>query len=204
MTAPDQLLRAAERAYRLLLVGYPAAFRRAWGDQLAATFRDGNRDAARRGAGALIRFWLHTVGDLGGSAAAERWTTPGGGAMMGRGGLIVGLLTAFGAAAFGWLCLHTDETGVLAMSALGLAGALGLARPRGAWLAALIGLAAPGAQILAHLCGWRVPTPNGPVPNPRDWSDVAGPCLALLFSTAGAVAGALGGRALSRLRPGQR
>jgi len=118
--------------------------------------------------------------------------------------VLVGLLTALGAAAFGWLCLHTDETGVLAMSALLLAGALGLARPRGAWRAALIGLAAPGMQLLAHFLGWRSPTPSGPLPNPRDWSDIVGPCLALLFSMAGAAAGALAGRTLSRLRQGPR
>jgi len=202
MAVPDRALRVGARAYRLLLVGYPADFRRAWGDQLAATFRDSSRDAARRGAGALVRFWLRAVGDLIGNAAAERWATRGGGGSMGRGSLLVGGLTACGAAAFGWLCLHTDETGVLAMSALLLAGLLGLARPRGAWLAALVGLAAPGAQLLAHLFSWHMPAPNGPVPNPRDWSDVAAPCLALLFSTAGAIAGALCGRALSRLRRG--
>jgi hypothetical protein len=199
MIVPDRVLRAAERVYRLLLASYPASFRRAWGDQLAEAFRDGSRDAARRDAGALVWFWLRAIGDLLGSAAAEHWTVGSGKRTIAWGSVVVGSITALGAGAFGWLCLHTDETGVLAMSVFLVAGALGLARPRQAWLAALIGLAAPGVQVLAHLGGWRVPTPNGPVPNPRDWSDVVGPCLALLFSTAGALIGALCGRIFSQL-----
>jgi hypothetical protein len=158
------------------------------------TFRDASRDAARGGPGTLARFWLRASGDLLGNAVAERcnawrrsWT-------MSRSGLVVGVLTLAGAAAFCWLCLHTDETGILACSAMILAGLLGLAHPRQAWLAALIlGLGAPLAQVLGHLFAWPVPYPNGPVPSPNHWGDVAGACLALIFSTAGAAGGAIVG-----------
>lgn len=195
----ERLLRGAARVYGALLVAYPVAFRRAWGRSLTEVFRDASRDAARRGPAALARFWLRALGDLFWSALAERWTARHGDAGMGQRNATLGTLTALGTLAFGWLCLHTDETGILAVSVAGLACALALIRPRRAWLAALPGLAAPGAQLLGHLLGWHVPGPNGPVPNPGDWSDVAGACLALLFSIGGAVAGACGGRALALL-----
>lgn len=157
---------------------------------MAQLFGDGCRDAARDGFGGLVRFWTRAAGDLVRSATAEWWAAVKGGETMGWKGTIVGLLTLLGGAAFGWLCLHTDEAGVLAMSVMLLAFALGQARPRQAWLAALIGLGAPFGQALGHRFGWPVPYPNGPVPGPNDWADVAGIGIPLLFSAAGAAAGA--------------
>jgi hypothetical protein len=110
-------------------------------------------------------------------------------------------MSVLGAVAFGWLCLHTDETGILACSVMLLGGLLGLVRPRQAWLAALLlGLASPGTEVLAHLFRWPVPFPHGPIPGAQDWSDVAGASLALLFSTVGAAAGAACGWAISQGR----
>lgn len=192
----------AARLYHAALRAYPRAFRRAWGEHLALAFRDGHRDAARAGRGQLRRYWLSVLRDLLGSAVAERWDALKGGTRMGKRDTTVGLLTILGAVAFCWLCLHTDETGILACSAMLLAGALGLANPRRAWLAALlIGLAAPAAQVLGHLLTWPVPTPHGPLPTPGDWRDVAGACVALVFSGFGAIGGAGVGWLLARANP---
>jgi hypothetical protein len=191
----------AGRLYRAALLAYPAGFRRRWGQQMVETFRDGSRDAARGGPGTLARFWLRAGGDLLGNAVLERCATWRRSGAVNRGALVVGVLTLAGAGAFCWLCLHTDETGILACSVMLLGGLLGLARPRQAWLAALLlGLAAPGAQVLGHLFSWPVPYPNGPVPNPGHWGDVAGACVALIFSTVGAAAGAFCGWLIVQVR----
>ncbi len=195
-------LERAQRVYRVLLRAYPRAFRRAYGDQLAQVFRDWYRDAAGSGRlGPLTRFWWHTLRDLVGSALAERWAVVREEGTMRGFGRSVEALTVLGASAFGWLCLHTDETGVLACSVLLLGGAFGLARPRQAWRAALLlGLAAPAAQALAHLCAWPMPFPHGPLPDPHDWTDVVAACLALVFSSVGAAIGAALGWGFRRAR----
>ncbi len=76
-----RLQRAAARLYRASLLLYPAPFRRAWGQQLAETFRDGSRDAARRGPAALARFWGRVVPAMCNFAAARNqkgaaWVAP--------------------------------------------------------------------------------------------------------------------------------
>jgi len=187
------LLRVAGWLYRALLFGYPARFRRTWGRELAETFRDGSRDAARQGGAALARFWLRTVEDLVQSAVAERWVQHKGGLAMTRQSMTYGAFVAAGALVFGWLCLHTDETGILAGSLMLLAFVLAFARPRHAWLAAGLGLVAPLAQALAHLAGWRVPYPN-------DWPQVAGAAVAVVFSIVAALGGALCGWAFAQMR----
>jgi hypothetical protein len=105
----------------------------------------------------------------------------------------VSALTALTALAFGWMCLHTDETGILAGSLMLASFLLACASPRRAWLAALLGIAAPAAQAIAHLRGWTVPYPN-------DWPDVATASFACIFSIAAAIGGALCGWTLARLR----
>ena len=112
---------------------------------------------------------------------------------MTRQSMIYGAFVASGALVFGWLCLHTDETGILAGSLMLLAFALAFARPRHAWLAAGLGLVAPLAQALAHLAGWRVPYPN-------DWPQVAGAAVAVVFSIVAALGGALCGWAFAQMR----
>ena len=185
--------RVAGWLYRALLLAYPARFRRTWGRELVETFRDGGRDAARQGGAALARFWLRTVEDLVRSAAAERWVEHKRGPAMSRQSALYGAFVAGAALVFGWLCLHTDETGILAGSLMLLAFALAFARPRRAWLAAGLGLVAPLVQGLAHLASWRVPYPN-------DWPQVAGAAVALVFSIVAALGGALCGWAVAQVR----
>ncbi|MCB9449922.1 MAG: hypothetical protein H6672_00690 [Anaerolineaceae bacterium] len=52
------------RLYRALLCLYPAAHRRAYGDLMTQTFRDGQRDACLQGRMALVGWWWRTVGDM--------------------------------------------------------------------------------------------------------------------------------------------
>src|SRR5262245_63071584 len=59
--------------YRRLLVAYPVAFRREYGEQLLQLFRDCCGQAVQaQGAAGLWRYWLLTLGDLISSAFAER------------------------------------------------------------------------------------------------------------------------------------
>jgi hypothetical protein len=186
-------LRAAERLYRTLLFAYPPTFRRAWGRQMVETFRDASRDAARAGKVALALFWLRAALDLAQSAAAERRLARERSRAMTGNGSVVSALTVLAAPAIGWMCLHTDETGILAGSLMLTSFLLAFASPRRAWLAALLGLAAPAAQAIAHLRGWTVPYPN-------DWPEVATAFVACVFSIAAAIGGALCGWTLARLR----
>lgn len=58
--------------YRRLLVLYPAAFRRAYGAQMAQVFRDNYRQAQQeRGLPGILALWLATLADLLRSALAE-------------------------------------------------------------------------------------------------------------------------------------
>lgn len=67
-------LRWSERMYRMLLVVYPASYRRSAGADLVGFFRDGYREEyAARGWRGVLAFWGRSVWDLGGSALAERW-----------------------------------------------------------------------------------------------------------------------------------
>jgi serine/threonine protein phosphatase PrpC len=55
----------AERCYRLLLLAYPAKFRRSYGYEMAQTFRDCCRETLREeGNWGLTRFWGLTLSDL--------------------------------------------------------------------------------------------------------------------------------------------
>lgn len=65
MSATRHLVAASERLYRLLLIGYPASFRRHYGPHMAQVFRDSARDACRcRGPLGLMALWAHTLNDL--------------------------------------------------------------------------------------------------------------------------------------------
>lgn len=60
---------ASDRLYRLLLVAYPAAFRRRYGPEMAQVFRDCAHDACQHGD--LLGLWVHTLGDLLATVPAE-------------------------------------------------------------------------------------------------------------------------------------
>ncbi len=63
------------RLYPILLVAYPADFRRTYGPQMGQVFRDCCRDTyQRRGSRGLVALCLTTLGDLLVSACAERIT----------------------------------------------------------------------------------------------------------------------------------
>lgn len=60
------------RLYRALLLAFPAPFRRAYGDEMARTFRDLCRDAwGTGGAGAVLALWPGALRDLLLAASAE-------------------------------------------------------------------------------------------------------------------------------------
>lgn len=68
----QQEMRASVAIYRCLLRLYPAAFRRAYGAQMAQVFRDSCRQAQQeRGLPGVIILWLATLVDLLRSALAE-------------------------------------------------------------------------------------------------------------------------------------
>ncbi len=61
------------RLYRLLLVAYPARFRREYAEPMAQVFRDSIREAERqRGARGIVCLWLATLRDLARTALVER------------------------------------------------------------------------------------------------------------------------------------
>ena len=61
------------RIYRLLLVAYPAGFRRAYGRHMAQVFREACRDVyATSGRSGLFALWLRTLADLASTAFQER------------------------------------------------------------------------------------------------------------------------------------
>jgi hypothetical protein len=69
MSPARWFLAASDRLYRLMLVAYPASFRRRYGPEMAQVFRDCARDACRRGD--LLRLWTRTLGDLLATVPAE-------------------------------------------------------------------------------------------------------------------------------------
>jgi hypothetical protein len=101
-------MRASVAIYRCLLWLYPAAFRRAYGAQMAQVFRDSCRQAQQeRGLPGVIVLWLATLVDLLRSALAEHLSE---GPIMSRPFYIrmSGLLTLVGAAIE--LLLNIDES----------------------------------------------------------------------------------------------
>lgn len=106
-------------------------------------------------------------------------------------GALLGLLAAIGV---GFINTHTDETGIIVMTILLAAGAMGVAWPRGAWRwALLLGFSAPVSQLIAHFLELRVPYPN-------DLGDIAGSLVALIPASIGAYLGAAVGWGARRLR----
>lgn len=69
MLSAQRLLAISDRLYRLLLVGYPASFRRRYGPEMAQVFRDCVRDACQNGG--LLGLWARTLGDLLSAVPAE-------------------------------------------------------------------------------------------------------------------------------------
>src|SRR5512138_3541245 len=63
--------RRAQRMYRLLVRLYPAAHRRAFGEQMVQTFGDHYRDAVEARGGSRLRFWLAVLADAGTSLLTE-------------------------------------------------------------------------------------------------------------------------------------
>jgi hypothetical protein len=57
--------------YRLLVRLYPAAHRRAFGEQMVQMFGDHYRDAVEVGGGSRLRFWLAVLADAGSSLRTE-------------------------------------------------------------------------------------------------------------------------------------
>lgn len=72
-TRAQRLVAVSASVFAALLLLYPPRFRRAYGAQMAQTFRDTCRAAAREGGAlALARIWRLTLGDVVISALAER------------------------------------------------------------------------------------------------------------------------------------
>lgn len=69
MSSARWLLSISDRLYRLLLVGYPASFRRRYGPEMAQVFRDCVRDASQNGG--LLGLWIRMLGALLTSVPAE-------------------------------------------------------------------------------------------------------------------------------------
>jgi hypothetical protein len=61
----------AQRAYRLLIRLYPAAHRRAFGQDMVQTFGDHYRDVVEGRGGSRLRFWLAVLADVGTSLLTE-------------------------------------------------------------------------------------------------------------------------------------
>jgi hypothetical protein len=65
--------RFSARLYRIMLIAYPARFRRNYGPHMLQVFRDSCRDAERRrGAWGVYRLWLPTLWDLMTTVWSER------------------------------------------------------------------------------------------------------------------------------------
>jgi len=66
---------AADRVYGLLLLAYPAGFRREYGEEMARVFRDLYQESRRSGGFRLVMFWLHILADVAASASGEHMET---------------------------------------------------------------------------------------------------------------------------------
>jgi hypothetical protein len=160
----------SERVYRVLLLAYPREFRRDCGTEMVQAFGDLCREEMRRGGAlGLVRVWARTLPDLVATAFAERsrgmrdrWLF-----MLVPLALSFGLAIAYVDSSPGW-----DDTGVSAAAVLGTSGLFGLLYPARPWLWAL----AVGTWIPAY----------GIV---REFNYAS--LLALVFSFAGAYAGAV-------------
>jgi hypothetical protein len=63
--------RGAQRTYRMLVRLYPAAHRRAFGEQMVQTFGDHYADAVEGRGDSRLRFWLAVLADVGTSLLTE-------------------------------------------------------------------------------------------------------------------------------------
>ena len=177
---------AADRVYRLLLRAYPAAFRAAYGREMALVFRDRRRAPGARG----IRFWTEMVWDVARSAPPlrlEAWRARWGVAIQTKGGtmktmailaVVIGALEALNALAETWAggVAGRNASALLGLALAVVAGAMLLASgiallrrsrgaaalARGAALAclavfALIALATPMLSVLATVLGIGFP-----------------------------------------------
>ena len=166
----------SERVYQLLLLAYPREFRRDYGAEMVRVFGDLCREEKRRdGASGLVMVWVRTVPDLVLTAFTERiravrdrWLF-----ILAPLALVFGLAIAYIDSSPGW-----DDTGVSAAAVLAVSGSFGVLYPARPWLWAL----AVGAWIPAF----------GIV---REFNYAS--LLALVFSFAGAYAGAVMRRALA-------
>lgn len=166
----------SERLYQALLVAYPREFRRDHGTEMVRVFGDLCREEKRRsGVSGLVMVWVRTLPDLVFTALAERsramrdkWLF-----LLVPLALVLGLAIAYVDSSPGW-----DDTGVSAAAVLGVSGTFGLLHPRWPWLWGLV----VGAWI-----------PVFGIAREFNYASL----LALVFSFAGAYAGAVVRRKLA-------
>jgi hypothetical protein len=141
----------SQRVYRLLLYLYPAEFRREYGESMARTFKDMQRDQ-------LAGLWRIVLGDLITSAAHEHIAHFARRNLMERRtwiALIGGLLLA---SAVGWVDQHASEVQATLIVLLPAGFVLGALQPKHAWRWAVtlwLGIAVAGT--IALLIGWEGP-----------------------------------------------
>jgi hypothetical protein len=123
-----------ERLVRLLLRAYPAAFRAAYGGEVARCVRDARRALGAAPAGDVARFWARVALDLARQAAVERLASvpTGPGSAVGRaraharGACGVALLLAAAANAAYDAASAENSMGILAALLCGLGAAAGV------------------------------------------------------------------------------
>jgi len=145
----------SERIYRLLLLAYPADFRREFGDDMTQVFRTRARTAGAFAQRA--RFWRRTLTDWIASAARERIAslTPYG---------IMLVLVALGFGLFAaYVDFNNDEVQAPVLVVLVASFILGVAQPRQAWRWPLIvALCLPLTREIAPLFGLYPKLPATP------------------------------------------
>ena len=150
---PEREPNWSEKIYGLLLLAYPAPFRREFGSEMKQVFRTRARTERRN-----PRFWKSILADWIVTVAKERLTSAA----------FSGLVAFTLALAFGifaaYVDFHNDEVQPPLLVIVCGCFILGLARPRAAWRWALIvGLVLPIAHWLAPQFGIYPkvpPTPN--------------------------------------------